>query len=90
MAIPATPLLPEDSGYDDLHARWDALGRPGTMDNPAEGWLYRIYFPNATDPRPVFVLECSTPNLGVTLATYRVSWQGQGSLPIEDVFPLVE
>ncbi len=85
MAIPATPLAPNDEGYDTLYATWQELGEPGAIDNPSEGWLYRVYFPNAEDPRPVFVLECSTPNLGVTLATYRFSWRGRGALPIVDV-----
>ena len=87
MAIPATPLAPDDEGYDALYEMWQRLGEPRAIDNPSEGWLYRAYHPNATDPRPVFVLECSTPNLGVTLAAYRFSWRGRGSLPIEDVNP---
>ena len=90
MAIPATPLAPDDEGYDALYAFWLDQGRPGALNKPAEGWAYRVYHPNASDPRPVFVLECSTPNLGVAFATYRLSWQGRGVLPIEDVNPPTE
>lgn len=85
MATPATPITPESEGYAELHAKWLAAGRPGAWENLAEGWLYRAYTPNADDLRPVFVLECSTPDLAVALGTYQSSW-GQGKpLPIEDV-----
>ena len=87
MALPATPLAPDDEGYDALYATWQDQGQPRAFNNPAEGWGYRVYHPNATDPRPVFVLECSSATLGVTLATYRKSWKGRGALPLDDLDP---
>lgn len=85
MAPPPTLIAPASSGYDELYAKWLAAGEPGAWDNLAEGTLYRAYKPNDSDPRPVFVLECSTPDLAVALGTFQLSWQGGKPLPIEDV-----
>lgn len=94
MSIPATPLAPGAEGYEAIYEAWDRLGRPGMIENLAEGWLYRAYFPepgwNAGreqpgSEKPTFVLACSTPNLGVVLGTYQNSWQGRRALPVEDV-----
>ena len=84
MALPASPLTPADQAYSELYARWQALGGPRELDNPAEGWLYRALYPDAGDRRPVFVLVCSSPTLGVDLAR-RSSWHGRYALPLVDV-----
>lgn len=85
MPIPPTPVAPGDATYDDLYARWERAGSPGMMESLLDGWLYRAYRPNADDRRPVFVLECSTPNLARVLATTQISWRGRKALPIEGV-----
>ena len=84
MAIPASPVTPSDEGYSELYASWQALGEPREIDNPAEGWLYKTYHPDASDRRPIFVLVCSSPTLGVDLSK-RSSWRGRYALPIVDV-----
>ena len=85
MAIPPTPLTPGDDGYEALYAAWDGLGQRGRIENLAEGWLYRAYWPEPGSDSPTFVLACSSSNLGVVLGTYQNSWQGRRALPVEDV-----
>ena len=92
MPIPATPLAPGSSpppggpgpGYDALYRAWEEAGRPGMFESLTEGWMYRAYTPDASDPRPTFVLVCSSQSLSVALGT-QVSWQRRKPLPVEEV-----
>jgi hypothetical protein len=85
MPIPPSPVAPSHDAYEALLAYWLAHGRPGAMENLAEGWLYRAYFPEPGSEGPVFVLVCSSPNLARALGTTQNSWRGRKSLPIEEI-----
>lgn len=87
MALPEALYNPGDEGYDALYALWEAGGKGRQILNHREGWAYRVYTPNADDPRPVFCLECSHPDLSVMMATKLMSWGSRGELPIVDVNP---
>jgi hypothetical protein len=84
MAIPQEVFTYSDEGYDDLFSEWVAAGNGQQLLNHAEGYVYRVHRPDGV---PVFVLECSTADLSVAMATKLRSWGRRGALPIEDVNP---
>lgn len=84
MPIPDTPVVYGNASYDALYQEWLESGMPGVIENLLQGYRYRVYWPNGRSNTPTFVLEASSPNLGVAVGT-QASWQRTDSLPIESV-----
>ena len=55
MAAFPTEIKPGDEDYATYFQTWVTGLKPGYIENPQAGWLYRVIFPNGGD-EPTFTL----------------------------------